>query len=55
MKMMEFIKIATGVSALIFAIGLCFAVTVTYFSPLGILLFWSAFCGIIVAACVTIN
>jgi hypothetical protein len=52
---MEFIKVATGVTALIFAIGLCFAVTTTYLSPLGFLLFWSIFCGIVVAAAATIN
>lgn len=55
MKIMEFIKIAATVSALIFGIGLTLVFTTTYFSPLGMLLFWSAFCGIVVAASVTHN
>jgi hypothetical protein len=54
MKMMGFIKIAATVSALIFGTGLCLAVTSAYLSPLGMLLFWSAYCGIVVAASVTI-
>lgn len=52
---MEFIKIAATVSVGIFVTGLCLAVTTAYFSPLGMLLFWSIFLGIVVAAACTHN
>jgi hypothetical protein len=53
MKMMEFIKIATLVSASLFGIGLLFSFAATYFSPLGFLLFLCIIVGIIAAGCST--